>query len=86
MTDDLLNEAIKLSTEKHEIENYLKELNSIDKNNVLRLADIPIPQNNEFRPWKYIPIPKSLQDSVVSSIQKYYEDKLTNLNDKFEKL
>ena len=84
MTDDLLNEAVKLSQEKHEIENYLKELNSIDKNNVLQVADIP--QGNEIRPWKYIPIPKSLQDSVVSSIQKYYEDKLTILKDKFEKL
>lgn len=84
MTDDLLNEAVKLSHKKHEIENYLKELNSIDKNNVLQVADIP--QNNEIRPWKYIPIPKSLQDSVVSSIQKYYENELTNLKDKFEKL
>ena len=84
MTDDLLKEAVKLSQEKHEIENYLKELNSIDTNNVLQVADIP--QNNEIRPWKYIPIPKSLNDSVVSSIQKYYEDKLTGLKDKVEKL
>ena len=82
MTEELFNKAIELTRETGEIENYLKALDEIDKDNVLQVADIP--QINEIRQFRYIPIPKSLQDGIISSIQQYYKDKLTDLKAKFE--